>query len=53
MGGDGKPGDIADIDGSFSSYTRLLFTLNVITTDEAGGWNDGTLHEFHKMIWTP
>ena len=52
-GGDGK-GDIADIDGGFSSYTRLLFTLNVITTDEAViGWNDGTLHEFHKMIWTP
>ena len=33
---------------------RLLYTLQVITTDEAViGWNDGTLHEFHKMIWTP
>ncbi|PZU89302.1 MAG: RagB/SusD family nutrient uptake outer membrane protein [Chryseobacterium sp.] len=52
-GGDGA-GDIADIDGGFSIYTRLLFTLQEITTDEAViGWNDGTLHEFHKMIWTP
>ncbi len=52
-GGDGS-GDIADIDGGFSNYMRLLYTLNVITTDEAViGWNDGTLHEFHKMIWTP
>ena len=52
-GGDGS-GDIADIDGGFSNYMRLLYTMNVITTDEAViGWNDGTLHEFHKMIWTP
>lgn len=51
-GGDGN-GDIADIDGGFSSYTRLLFTLQEITTDEAViGWNDGTLPEFHKMSWT-
>lgn len=52
-GGDGN-GDIQDIDGGFSNYMRLLYTMNVITTDEAViGWNDGTLHEFHKMIWTP
>ena len=52
-GGDGN-GDIADIDGGFSNYMRLLYTLQVITTDEAViGWNDGSLHEFHKMIWTP
>lgn len=52
-GGDGN-GDIADIDGGFSNYMRLLYTMQVITTDEAViGWNDGTLHEFHKMIWTP
>lgn len=51
--GDGN-GDISDIDGGFSIYTRLLYTMQVITTDEAViGWNDGTLHEFHKMIWTP
>ncbi|MCQ4034366.1 RagB/SusD family nutrient uptake outer membrane protein [Kaistella montana] len=52
-GGDGN-GDIADIDGGFSNYMRLLFVLQEITTDEAViGWNDGSLHEFHKMIWTP
>lgn len=52
-GGDGG-GDISGIDGGFSIYTRLLFTLQEITTDEAViGWNDGTLHEFHKMIWSP
>lgn len=52
-GGDGD-GDIKDIDGGFSNYMRLLYTLQEITTDEAViGWNDGTLHEFHKMIWTP
>ncbi|QOW08848.1 RagB/SusD family nutrient uptake outer membrane protein [Kaistella flava (ex Peng et al. 2021)] len=52
-GGDGN-GDIADIDGGFSNYMRLLYTLQEITTDEAViGWNDGTLPEFHKMTWTP
>lgn len=52
-GGDGN-GDIAEIDGGFSSYTRLMYYLNVVTTDEAViGWNDGNLHEMHKMIWTP
>jgi hypothetical protein len=39
--GDGN-GDIAGIDGGFSIYTRLLYTMQVITTDEAViGWNDG------------
>jgi len=52
-GGDGQS-DIADIDGGFSNYMRLLYIMNVITTDEAViGWNDGTLPEFHKMTWTP
>lgn len=51
-GGDGN-GDIADIDGGFSNYMRLLYTMQEITTDEAViGWNDGTLPEFHKMNWT-
>lgn len=50
--GDGN-GDIADIDGGFSNYMRLLYTMQEITTDEAViGWNDGTLPEFHKMSWT-
>ncbi|QBO58653.1 RagB/SusD family nutrient uptake outer membrane protein [Chryseobacterium salivictor] len=51
--GDGN-GDIADIDGGFSNYMRLLYIMQEITTDEAViGWNDGTLPEFHKMTWTP
>lgn len=51
-GGDGN-GDIADIDGGFSNYMRLLYIMQEITTDEAViGWNDGTLPEFHKMTWT-
>ncbi|KEY20208.1 RagB/SusD family nutrient uptake outer membrane protein [Kaistella antarctica] len=52
-GGDGN-GDIADIDGGFSNYFRLMYYMQEITTDEAViGWNDGTLPEFHKMSWTP
>lgn len=51
--GDGN-GDIADIDGGFSNYMRLMFYMQEVTTDEAViGWNDGTLPEFHKMSWTP
>lgn len=52
-GGDGQ-GDIADIDGGFSNYMRLMYYMQEATTDEAViGWNDGTLPEFHKMSWTP
>lgn len=51
-GGDGS-GDIADIDGGFSNYMRLMYTMQVVTTDEAViGWADGTLPEFHKLSWT-
>lgn len=50
-GGDGSS-DINGIDGGFSQYTRLLFTMQVIPTDEAViGWNDGTLQTIHKMSW--
>ncbi|WP_294276088.1 RagB/SusD family nutrient uptake outer membrane protein [uncultured Chryseobacterium sp.] len=50
--GDGE-GDIADIDGGFSNYMRLLFYMQNITTDEAViGWNDGSLPTMHKMTWT-
>lgn len=50
-GGDGNS-DINGIDGGFSQYTRLLFTMQVIPTDEAViGWNDGTLQTLHKMSW--
>ncbi|WP_417429019.1 RagB/SusD family nutrient uptake outer membrane protein [Halpernia sp.] len=50
-GGDGNS-DVAGIDGGFSNYLRQLYTMNVITTDEAViAWNDGTLQTMHKMTW--
>ena len=50
-GGDGKP-DVAGIDGGFSNYMRQMYTMNVLTTDEAViAWNDGTLQTMHKMTW--
>ena len=54
VGGDGDPpnSDINGVNGGFSQYTRLMYTLNVISTDEAViGWNDGNLHTIHKMTW--
>ncbi len=54
VGGDGDQpnSDINGINGGFSQYTRLLYNLNVVTTDEAViGWNDGNLHTLHKMTW--
>ncbi|SFH89219.1 RagB/SusD family nutrient uptake outer membrane protein [Halpernia frigidisoli] len=50
-GGDGSP-DVAGIDGGFSNYMRQMYTMNVLTTDEAViAWNDGTLQTMHKMTW--
>lgn len=50
-GGGGNP-DINGIDGNFSQYTRQLFVLQVLPTDEAVvAWNDGTLQTIHKMSW--
>ena len=50
--GDQPDSDINGINGGFSQYTRLLYNLNVLTTDEAViGWNDGNLHTLHKMTW--
>lgn len=49
--GDGNS-DISGIDGGFSNYLRQLYTLQVITTDEAIiGWNDGNLPDIHRMNW--
>ncbi len=48
----GGSADINGIDGNFSQYTRLLFTLQELPTDEAViAWNDGTLQTIHKMTW--
>ncbi len=50
-GGGGNP-DISGIDANFSQYTRQLFTLQVLPTDEAViAWNDGSLQTIHKMNW--
>lgn len=50
-GGDGTP-DVAGIDGGFQNFSRQLFTMDEITTDEAVvAWNDATLPDMHKMTW--
>jgi len=46
--------DIQGIDGNFSNYVRLLFTLQQLSTDETIiAWNDGTIHDIHNHVWTP
>ena len=48
----GQP-DIADIDEGFSQFSRMLFNLNVLTTDEAVvGWGDPGLPDLHAMSWS-
>ncbi|HEY4540528.1 MAG TPA: RagB/SusD family nutrient uptake outer membrane protein [Faecalibacter sp.] len=45
-------GDIQGVDEGASQFTRSLFTLNVITTDEAiVGWGDPGLPNMHAMSW--
>ncbi|HEX5655248.1 MAG TPA: RagB/SusD family nutrient uptake outer membrane protein [Chitinophagaceae bacterium] len=53
-GGAGSP-DITTIsDEGFSSYIRILWKMQELTTDEAViGWNDKTIKDFHEMDWTP
>ena len=51
--GDGAA-DIAGIGGDFSSYLRLLFVTQELTTDEAIiGWGDGTLPTLNAQTWSP
>ena len=48
----GGNSDINGIDGNFSQYTRLLYTMQTLPTDEAViAWNDGNLQTMHKMTW--
>ena len=48
----GGNSDINGIDGNFSQYTRMIFTMQELPTDEAViAWNDGNLHTMHKMTW--
>ena len=45
-------GDIQGVDEGASQFTRSLFTLNVVTTDEAiVGWGDPGLPNMHAMSW--
>lgn len=48
----GGNADINGIDANFSQYTRVIFTLEDLPTDQAViAWNDGTLQTIHKMTW--
>lgn len=47
----GQP-DISGIDEGTSQYSRLLFSLNELTTDNAVvGWGDPGLPNLHAMSW--
>jgi hypothetical protein len=44
--------DISGIDEGTSQYTRMLFSLNELTTDHAVvGWGDPGLPNLHAMSW--
>lgn len=50
-GPDGQP-DITGIDEGASQFSRMLFTLNEFTTDEAIiGWGDAGIPNMHAMNW--
>ena len=45
-------GDIANIDEGTSQFTRMYYTHQVLTTDEAVvAWGDPGLPDFHAMSW--
>lgn len=47
----GQP-DLADIDEGFSQFSRMLFNLNELTTDNAVvAWGDAGLQDLHGMYW--
>ncbi|AZA88911.1 RagB/SusD family nutrient uptake outer membrane protein [Chryseobacterium shandongense] len=44
--------DIGGIDGGFSNYLRQMYSMQVLTTDEAViAWADAGLPEMHSMTW--
>jgi starch-binding outer membrane protein, SusD/RagB family len=46
-------GDLANIDEGFSSYLRVYWKAQELTTDEAViAWSDKTLSDFHEHDWT-
>ena len=45
--------DESIISEGFSQYTRILFSLNELTTDTAViGWSDSGLPNFHELSWS-
>lgn len=53
LNGPAGSGDISGIDEGFSSYTRVLFNLQEVPTDEAVcGWSDPGIPELNKMTWS-
>ncbi|WP_435315445.1 RagB/SusD family nutrient uptake outer membrane protein [Cellulophaga fucicola] len=45
--------DISGIDGNFSNYLRMLFTIQELSTEEAIiAWNDQTIHNINNHVWT-
>jgi hypothetical protein len=49
--GDGGT-DIGGIDGAFSNYLRQMYSMQVLTTDEAViAWADAGLPDMHNMTW--
>lgn len=47
-------GDISGIDNGFGVYTRALWMLQELSTDEAlCSWNDQTIKDFHWQTWSP
>lgn len=48
----GQP-DISGIDEGFSQFSRMLFSLNELTTDQAiVGWGDPGLPDLHGLSWS-
>ncbi|WP_298486107.1 RagB/SusD family nutrient uptake outer membrane protein [uncultured Maribacter sp.] len=48
----GNNDDIFGIDGNFSNYLRMLFTIQQLSTEEAIiAWNDQTIHNFNNHLW--
>jgi starch-binding outer membrane protein, SusD/RagB family len=46
-------GDIAGIDNGFGVYTRALWMLQELTTDEVVcSWNDQTIKDYHWQTWS-
>lgn len=45
--------DIEGIDEGFSTYDRMFWYAQELTTDEAViGWDDGTLFDYHYQTWS-